>query len=47
MALRSPGDDRIVAYGRALPKVLAKARKAGARHPVIVFVPERGRRCIF
>ncbi len=47
LALKSLRDARVVAHGPALAGVLAKARKAGAEDPVVIYVPEAGRRYIF
>jgi hypothetical protein len=47
MAWRSRRDRTVVAHGRSLGAVLAKARRAGAKEPVIFFVPEPGKRYIY
>jgi len=40
VALRSFGDNTIVAYGRKPDRVVKQATKKGAVEPVLVFVPK-------
>jgi hypothetical protein len=47
MVWRSRTDHTVVAHGRSLGAVLDRARKAGAKEPVIIFVPQRGKRYIY
>lgn len=43
-----PGKDRtVVAHGRSLTAVLARARKAGVKDPDIFFVPDRRVRHVY
>jgi hypothetical protein len=37
----------VVAHGKTASAVLAKARKAGAKRPSLMFVPKQGQRYVY
>jgi hypothetical protein len=47
VALRSFTNNTVMASGKDAGNVLARARRRGARRPVIVFVPPRNVTCLF
>jgi hypothetical protein len=47
VAMASFDDETIVAFGRRPKEVMEKAIKAGAKEPVIVYVPRRDRAAIY
>ena len=47
VATRSVADRTVVAHGRNLQTVLRRATKAGAKAPVLLFVPRQHDRYVF
>ncbi|MCX6353540.1 MAG: hypothetical protein NTZ78_01395 [Candidatus Aureabacteria bacterium] len=47
IAISSAKDGDTIAHGNAMKTVIAKAKKAGSRDPVIIFVPKQGERYIY
>ncbi len=47
VAMKPGKDTTIIAEGNSVKTVLARARKAGVREPVLVFVPRPGQRYIY
>ncbi|MGA2916568.1 MAG: DUF5678 domain-containing protein [Sedimentisphaerales bacterium] len=47
VAFTSVVDHTVIAYGSKPEDVMEKAKKAGASHPMIFFVPDKNMTCCF